>query len=196
MSTARGNDGVASGRFVLRIDPELHVALRRAAHQQGLSLNAYINDQLSTRPASSVPGAAASCIQRAQDLFGSHLIGLAVFGSWARGDASDRSDVDLLVVVGPAVHLTRGLYREWDARPMRWAGRSVEPHIVHLPAADAAPGGLWAEVALDGIVIYELEFELSRYLIRARSSILAGRMSRRAVHGQPFWVEATVDEES
>jgi len=188
-------DGEASGRFVVRLDPALHAALRRSARGQGLSLNAYCVRQLSTRPIGLLPGDADTTVRRAEQLCGEHLIGLAVFGSWARGEAAEHSDVDVLVVVEPAVRLTRALYRRWDEEPVRWSGRSVEPHFVHLPAPGAVAGGLWSEVALDGIVVHERDYRLSRWLIRVRASILSGRMARRSVHGQPFWVEATADEE-
>ena len=104
--------------------------------------------------------------------------------------------MDVLVVVQPTMRLTRGLYRRWDEEPVWWAGRSVEPHFVQLPAAGAAAGGLWAEVALDGIVVHERDYRLSRWLIQVRASILSGRMARRVVHGQAFWTEATANEES
>ncbi len=184
-----------SGRFVLRVDPRLHDALRRLARERGLSLNAYCVRRLSACLTAKVADDGECTVRRAEQLFGDDLIGLVVFGSWARGEAGDRSDVDVLVVLEPTVQLTRELYRRWDEEPVLWSDRSVEPHFVHLPGPEAVVRGVWSEVALDGIVILERGLRLSRWLIRVRGLILSGRMARRTVHGQPFWVEASVDEE-
>jgi len=54
--------------------------------------------------------------------------------------------------------------RLWDTSPLQWEGRRVEPHIVHLPQPDTRPSGLWAEAAVDGAVVQERGFELTRWL--------------------------------
>jgi len=196
MAALGQNGRDASGRFLLRIDPALHEALRRSAREHGVSLNEYCIRRLSAPPMTLAAEGAAGTVRRAEGLFGDQLVGVAAFGSWARGEAADNSDVDVLVVVEPEVRLTRGLYRQWDEEPIRWADRSVEPHFVHLPATAATATGLWAEVALDGIVLCERGYRLSRWLMGVRKDILAGHVTRRSAHGQPFWLEAVVDEES
>jgi hypothetical protein len=45
-------------------------------------------------------------------------------------------------------------------------------------------------VAVDGIVLFDRGFTLSRRLSSLRRDIVAGRIVRREVHGQPYWVEA------
>lgn len=181
----------ASGRFLLRIPPGLHAALREAAHEARVSLNDYCSRRLALAGSDleSVPGAVAA-IERAAALFGKDLVAVAAFGSWARGEAAEASDVDLLVVVEPRVALTRRLYRAWDESPVIWDGRSVEPHFVHLPAPDRTVAGIWAEVSLDGIVLFERGLRLSRRLAAIRGDIADGRIVRRVVHGQPYWTEA------
>src|SRR5665647_1443966 len=89
-----------SGRFLLRINPGLHALLRASARDLGLSLNDYCARKL-TLPvdAAALADDGPAVVQRAVDLYGSHLAGVAVFGSWARGEAADGSDVDLLVVL-------------------------------------------------------------------------------------------------
>ena len=57
------------------------------------------------------------------------------------------------------------------------------------PAAEGRFSGLWAEVALDGLVLLEREWSLSEHLARVRRAIAAGRLVRRVVHGQPYWRE-------
>jgi predicted nucleotidyltransferase len=178
-----------SGKFVLRIDPGLHAALRAAAEASGSSLNEYCARKLAS-PGWGGDPAASAVIERAASLFGSGLVGVLVFGSWARGEATEGSDVDVLVVVGADVELSRALYRAWDTRPLTWDGRRVEAHVARLPARGARLTSLWAEAAVDGVVLYDRGLELSRRLAEVRDRIAAGELVRRRVHGQPYWVEA------
>jgi predicted nucleotidyltransferase len=183
--------GAASGRFLLRIPPGLHAVLREGARRAGVSLNDYCSRRLAVRGADleRLPGAFAS-IERAASLFGKDLVAVVAFGSWARGEAADASDVDVLVVVEPRVALTRRLYRAWDESPVVWDGRAVEPHFVHLPDPGRTVAGTWAEVSLDGIVLFERGLRLSRRLAAVRKDIAEGRIVRRFAHGQPYWTEA------
>jgi hypothetical protein len=66
----------------------------------------------------------------------------------------------------------------------------VEVHIVNMPAPGARVSGMWAEAAIDGIVLFDRDLTLSRRLVETRSRILAGEIVRRRVHGQPYWVGA------
>jgi hypothetical protein len=68
-------------------------------------------------------------------------------------------------------------------------GRPVESHIVRLPPSEAAITAVWAEVAIDGIVLFERGLQVSSHLAHVRRAIVAGRMARRVVHGQPYWHE-------
>jgi predicted nucleotidyltransferase len=178
-----------SGRFLLRIDPRLHAALRAAAEAAETSLNDYCARKLAAAPGNLGEPFASAAVERAAELIGAHLIGVAVFGSWARDALSERSDVDLLIVVDEHIAITRDLYRAWDDEPLRWEGRAIEPHFVHLGSDEGRAAGLWAEVAIDGIVLYDRGFTLARRLARLRRDIAEGRIVRREVHGQPYWVQ-------
>ena len=179
-----------SGRFVLRLDPDLHAELRREAAMRGISLNAYCVQRLAA-PASLSPGfeGAADTVRRAGDLMGESLVGIVVFGSWARGGAAETSDVDILIVVDGAIPITRELYRRWDEAPVAWSGRPVDPHFVHLPPERRTPSGLWAEVAVDGIVLHDPRFRLFPRLAAVRRALAEGRLRRRTVHGTVYWTE-------
>jgi predicted nucleotidyltransferase len=181
----------ASGRFLLRIAPGLHEALRAAARASETSLNDYCTRKL----AAPVGGwialrDAAAVVERAAAVCGEKMIGVVVYGSWARSEMTDGSDVDVLVVMEPGTSPSRALYRAWDdERMVAWEGRPVEPHFVRLPDATDPISGLWAEVAIDGIVLFERELSISRHLARVRSEVAAGRLVRRFAHGQPYWAE-------
>lgn len=182
----------ASGRFVLRIDPALHAALREAAERAGLSLNALCARRIASPPSPLVElPAATATVERAMELFGERLVGIVVYGSWARGEAVPASDVDVLVVVEDAVRLTRDLYRRWDEAPAVWDGHPVEPHVVHLPAGRKPPSGLWAEAAVDGLVLLDRGLQVSRWLAKVRREIFGGGIVRRRAHGQAYWAEAS-----
>ncbi|MCC6217029.1 MAG: nucleotidyltransferase domain-containing protein [Polyangiaceae bacterium] len=173
---------------MLRIEPGLHAVLRRAARDAGLSLNELCARRLAAPAGALEAGPAPSLVQRAAAVHGDDLVGVVVFGSWARGEATIESDVDVLVVLDERRPLVRALYRRWDADPLTWEGRSIEPHLVHLPG-EGTVGTIWAEAAVDGIVLFERNLRVSRELARVRRAIVAGRLVRRTLHGQPYWAE-------
>ena len=184
---ARGSATTASGRFVLRLPAALHSALQAAARDAGLSLNEYCARRLAgSGPALPVGTDAVALVSRAAEVAGEALLAVIVYGSWARGDASATSDVDILIVVDTTLAVTRGLYRTWDEVPVCWQGRDVDPHFVHLPRRDFS-AGVWGEVAIDGIVLFERDGRLSAFLAHVRRAIADGRIVRRLAHGQPYW---------
>jgi predicted nucleotidyltransferase len=179
----------ASGRFVLRIDAGLHGALREAARRAKVSLNELVARKLAL-PGVHVGGPEHEAVTYAASLFGSELVAVAIFGSWARRELADESDVDLLIVLDDRIRITRDLYRKWDRNPISLDGRRVEPHFVHPPAADATLSGLWPEVAIDGVILFDRALTLALALASIRRAIVAARLQRRIVHGQSYWVAA------
>ena len=180
----------ASGRFILRIDPGLHVALRADARRSGLSLNDYCARKLAA-PVGDVAGPASDVVIRAASLFGDALVGVVAFGSWARDEQAADSDVDVLVVVAPTVHVTRDTYRTWDEVSLGWRTHPVEAHFVRLPPAGASITGLWAEAAVEGVLLFDRNHECARRLVEIRRRIVDGEMMRRTTHGQPYWVSVS-----
>ena len=112
--------------------------------------------------------------------------GLVLFGSFARGTQTASSDIDLLVVLDQSVTLDRDLYSCW--RPRKFEGREVTPLLVQIPGKGERIGGLWFEVALDGIVLFDRDLHLSRFLSHVRELVADGRVSRMLTHGHPYWV--------
>lgn len=188
MNDTTTSDGDASGRFVLRIDPRLHEVLRTAARRAGVSLNEYCARRLSLPIEIAMP--LADALARSIAQFDDRLIGVAVFGSWARGQEVASSDIDLMIVIADDAPIGRGLYRAWDEAPLEWMGHRVEPHFVHLPAPDARISGIWAELAIDAIMLYEHDMQISRRLVAIRHHILAGRIVQKRANGQRYWVQA------
>ncbi len=168
----------------------MHAALRRAARDAGISLNDYCVRTLAA-PSGNLDGVAGAVavVARAAELFGADLLAVVAYGSWTRDEATAGSDVDVLVVVDEAAPITRALYRSWDAQPLAWDAHPVEPHFVHLRGRDQGASGLWAEAAVDGIVLFERGIRVSRRLAEIRRDVLAGRLVRRTAHGQPYWSE-------
>jgi len=182
-------DTGCSGRFLLRIDPGVHAALRAAASAMGQSLNEYCGRKLAAPVGElSAFAAAAAAVTRSAAVAGDALVGVVAFGSWARSELHDASDIDLLVVLDRSIELSRTLYRRWDEDPVIWEGRRMEPHFVTLLEPPTPAVGLWAEAAVDGIVLFARDLELQAQLAAIRRDLIEGRVVRKKVHGQPYWV--------
>lgn len=140
-------------------------------------------------PGRSLDPAVAVVVRRAAKVLRDSLLGVVAFGSWARGEASSASDLDILVIADGQTPISRALYRGWDAGPdLSWDGHEVTPHFVHLPPRAAAVSGLWAEVATDGLILFERRLVVSRHLASVRRRLLDGELSARVADGQRYWV--------
>ena len=187
-ASKRRREDRPSGRFVLRIDPDLHASLRKAAKKAGVSLNELCSRSLAL-PSALLPDGVLEGVRRAMDLLGEDIRGVVAFGSWARDELVEGSDIDLLMVPNPERRIDRSLYGAWDRVPLAWAGYSIEPHFVHLPDEGRRITGLWAEVSIEGIVLFDAELSLSRRLAEIRRRIASGEVARRWEGGHPYWVE-------
>lgn len=122
-----------------------------------------------------------------------NIAGLILFGSAARGDATEDSDIDLLLVMNPDIRIARDLYQLWDefCREGSDAQDSdrISPHFVGLPGSVREAGGLWYEVALDGIILWECDHQVSRFLGFVRAAMGQGKIRRRFLHGSPYWIK-------
>ncbi len=176
-------------RVLLRLPAALHETLKGIASDERLSFNEFCVRRLRAAAASSeVPALQKEVIERADELFGSGVLGLIALGSWVRGDATADSDVDVLVVLDSTVPLTRDLYRRWDAGgPISVSGRALDEHFVSIPAAGATPTALWCEAAVEGLVWLDRSGAIVRHLANVRRAIADGRVRRSSVHGQPYW---------
>ena len=128
-------------------------------------------------------------VRQVHAVLGNALVGIVVFGSWARDELAESSDIDVLIVAAPSVPIRRALYRRWDEHPIRWGRHPIEPHFVQLPDGTHTPSGFWAEVAADGRVLLDTQGQVSAYLATVRQAVACGQLRRETVHGHGYWVE-------
>ncbi len=191
-----------SGRFVIRMPGTLHAWLKQEAVRTGQSLNQVCIARLH---ANASPIADFGTKSATKDMllpdfleavarrWRNELIGLILFGSAARGDATEDSDIDLLLVMKPEAKIARNLYRLWEEFCHEHCGAQdcgkISPHFVSLPGSVREAGGLWYETAIDGIVLWENDGKVSRFLRSVRAAMGQGKIRRRMVHGSPYWVK-------
>jgi hypothetical protein len=191
-----------SGKFVIRMSGALHGRLKNEAMQTGQSLNQLCVAKLQEdgQHCASPGDAAAQASLIPTDFLDKivrrwhgDIVGLILFGSAARGDATEDSDIDLLLVMRPEVKIARGLYRLWDEFCREHTGAQdyggISPHFVSLPGSVREAGGLWYEAALDGIALWELDRQVSRFLGSVREAMGQGKIQRRMLHGSPYWIK-------
>src|SRR3989442_1193542 len=91
------------GSILVRTKPELHRTLKQEAQRRRVSLNQLCNELLQaarkTPPRAGEIDKWSPIVRRIKEDFGDQLEGLVLFGSVARGEQTDRSDVDLLLVL-------------------------------------------------------------------------------------------------
>ncbi len=190
-----------SGRFVIRMSGALHVRLREEGRRTGRSLNQVCVAKLQAA-GPSIPGSRVE-VARTGFIFPDFLeavirrwpeqiVGVILFGSAARGDAAEDSDIDLMLVMQPEVKITRGLYRLWEEFCQDYDGAQdcdmISPHFVSLPAGLEGAGGLWYETAIEGILLWERGLQVSRILALLRRAMGQGLIRRRTLHGSPYWI--------
>lgn len=173
--------------MLLRLPAGLHRSLSASAAAAGLSFNEFCIRRLAAPPLEEWSALRTSVVGRAQAVFSDHLVGVIVVGSWSRGEAASDSDIDVLIVIDPALALTRELYRRWDDAPLAFDGRPVDAHFLHLPAPGESAGPAWCEAAVDGRLWFDRDGRVAARLGEIRRAIAEGRLVRAFAHGQPYW---------
>ena len=175
--------------ILIRGGQALHQKMMASAKKQQKSLNELCCDRLSI-PSSLENGAFAlirKVVAAADATFAADLVGVVLYGSRARSEARDDSDWDFLLVMDNTLPLNRELYRRWD-HDFPSPDHPLEIHFAHIPASTRGATGFWAEIALDGIILYEQAFAVSRHLIAVRHDIAEGLIIRKKSHGQTYWI--------
>lgn len=85
-------------------------------------------------------------------------LSMAVYGSWARGEARSSSDVDILVVLPPGMgESTEDRFREqfavWCTYAGRVAGLPISPIVLGAEETTGVDGELWDNIRRDAIAI-------------------------------------------
>ncbi|MBN2552763.1 MAG: toxin-antitoxin system HicB family antitoxin [Spirochaetales bacterium] len=185
-------DRKTSGKFVLRLPPELHLSLKNLAARKGISLNELclraVKSYITGIRADTSSGGSKDqrWFRVLEEQLGNSLLGVILFGSVARGENRGSSDVDLLIVVSSDLPLNRRLYAMWDEK---LSEEPHSPHFVHLAETVSRAGSLWYEAAVDGIVLHETDGKISRFLSRIRRLIASGKLERKIAYGHPYWVK-------
>ena len=180
----------SSGRFVLRMQPQLHDQLRKEARILGCSMNELVINRLNHTSKESSRGQLLDrVVQKWRPL------GVIHFGSTVRGEALPHSDEDWLIVLPETTPLKRSLYQEFDKLFEEASeARKVSPHFVHLPKSEMNPTTLWLEVALDGQWLTSPSSQLKETIQNLKIRIASGEFWRKVSHGQPYWVQSTKQE--
>lgn len=174
-----------SGKFVLRLDPLLHKALKEEAKKLGESLNTLCLRKI-TQSAPSLHSAVIGAI-----VAEFNPLGIILFGSAARGEARQSSDIDLLIVLDSSVPIHRSLYQRWDQALPK--DSKYSPQFVHRPLQEESIGSIWLESALEGEVLYDKEDLMKNELVQIRSKIAAGQYQRKTSHGQAYWIRKDLE---
>lgn len=171
-----------SGKFVLRLEPDLHQRLKDEAQTHRSSLNQWIVRRLTRAPVVAKDRVA----EVLQLVFGEDLEGVIAFGSFTRGEMTEASDVDLLIVMKEARKIDRALYSQWDREVAVQMDKRCSPQFSHLPQT---PSSLWLEVALEGEILVDLNGRVRSALQSIRRKIAEGQFIRRISHGHPYWIQ-------
>jgi predicted nucleotidyltransferase len=190
-----------SGKFVLRVPSAFHLKLSLLAAQQGMSLNRFCFERIkaslalpSTTLVNKEDSIQNTLVQQLVDAE-VPLIGVVMFGSSARGEARDSSDVDLLLVLDSHRPISRELYKVWDdCLPKLQVSSDVasklSPQFVHLPSSPEEAGSLWFECAIEGLIWSDTDFQIGKFLAHVRAAILRGDIRRESSHGHHYWIKS------
>ena len=198
-----------SGKFVLRIPHELHLALRHRSEKLGVSLNSLCSEILSsyvlpspaTVPSLYTEFVPPSFLEELIEKWKDKICGIILFGSVVRKEETEKSDVDLLLIVNEEVSLDRQLYREWDSfyekyRSLPTPLREISPQFVKLPKDPLEVGGLWYDIALEGACLWQSNRIIFDVLQKIRGAMAEGHIKRCFSHGHPYWIKLNLDSDA
>jgi hypothetical protein len=115
------------------------------------------------------------------------LLAVILFGSRARGEATETSDWDLLVIARelPTQTLARHILLK-NALPVQW--RAQVAILAKTPEEfDATLSSLYLDIALDGTLLYDPEGYAGMRLSRLRQLLAARGLRREANRRDLVW---------
>lgn len=181
--------GTHSGKFLVRLDPALHKQLSHEAEDCHVSLNEICIRKLAAPVfISTFASPFASAILLARKIFGKALIGIVIFGSYARGQTRESSDIDLMIILQPGFKYSRDHLRQWDDEGLVVASHTVSAAIVYLCKNEIPQNVLWLESAIEGIILLDTDQIVQRRLFHLRELIASGLVIKKISHGQSYWI--------
>ena len=120
--------------------------------------------------------------------FHNAIIGILLYGSYARGEATSRSDIDILVVLDSSVLIKRVIYSEIDS--LSGMDQRYSVMLSHLPEPEKRASTLWLEVAQECVILSDQDHKIAKAIAFLQSLISKGKVQRKESHGQGYWVYA------
>ena len=122
--------------------------------------------------------------------FGDELVGVALFGSWARGEGSEGSDVDVFVVLRTAKGLAvRSKIYRIIARHVRRAVTLIDMRLAELLNEELELTALLINIIADAVIIYDRDDFLKSFIEKGRRLIKkAGLVRYRTPDGKYGWM--------
>lgn len=173
-----------SGKFVLRIPSSLHEQFQKEAHSREISLNQLVNEKLQ------ITAPYQKEIAMIQNIFADELLGVVLFGSYASGEQTAQSDIDLLIVLRSTTTIHRQLYKIWDEQIESRIDAKFAPQFVQIPDLNSQVSSLWLEASLNGEVLYDTQNCIRKTISGIKQKIASGAYLRKTSHGHPYWIQA------
>jgi uncharacterized protein len=150
-----------------------------------------------TRPTSELRELAEEYARLLRSSFGDDLVSVVLFGSVARGDATERSDIDLLVVASglPAGRLARqdrlreadgAIASRLDALRARGVLTDVSP-ILKTPDEAVRMSPLYLDLVDDAVLLCDKGGFFAAVLVRLRESLRRLGARRLVRDGVRYW---------
>lgn len=198
-----------SGKFVLRTGEELHKKIKNLARDKGSSINEIciqvLKKSLSNQSSSNnetlnedIPQKQIITIvsKKLTEKYQDKFVGLILFGSSTTCDTFDNSDIDILIVFDKSLSISRKLYTFWEeevANELKelLTQKESSPHFSHIPESVESASSLWLEISINGIILWERNNQLRRFLTNLRLYISSGAIVRKLTHSQPYWIKTS-----